>query len=92
MTPILLPVARSVGVDPVHFGIVMMTVVTFGVMTPPVGVALYTTSTILECSPEETVRESLSFYTVIIVVIAVLVLFPSVSLVVPDWIFGVARY
>ncbi|MDR2390388.1 MAG: TRAP transporter large permease [Planctomycetota bacterium] len=92
MTPILLPVAKSVGVDPVHFGIVMMTVVTFGVMTPPVGVALYTTSTILECSPEETVRESFSFYVAIIVVIAVLVLFPSVSLVVPDWIFGVARY
>ncbi|MDR1535728.1 MAG: TRAP transporter large permease [Planctomycetota bacterium] len=92
MTPILLPVAKSVGVDPVHFGILMMTVVTFGVMTPPVGVALYTTSTIMECPPEETARESLSFYIAIVVVISLLVLFPAISLTVPDWIFGTARY
>ncbi len=92
MTPILLPVIKSVGVDPVHFGIVMMTVVTFGVMTPPVGVALYTASTIMECPPEVTAKESMPFYTAIVVVIALLVLFPSLSLTIPDWIFGVARY
>ena len=92
MTPILLPVIMSVGVDPVHFGIVMMTTVTFGVMTPPVGVALYTTSTIMGCPPEETTKESLPFYAAILLVIAILVLFPSFSLVVPNWIFGVARY
>ncbi|MDR1533719.1 MAG: TRAP transporter large permease [Planctomycetota bacterium] len=92
MTPILLPVAKSVGVDPVHFGLIMMTTVTFGVMTPPVGVALYTTSTILECPPEVTARESMPFYLAVLTVIAVLMLFPSISLTVPNWIFGVARY
>ena len=92
ITPILLPVAKSVGVDPVHFGIIMMTVVTFGVMTPPVGVALYTTSTIMECPPEETARESLPFYAAIVMVIAALTLLPSLSLAVPNWIFGIARY
>lgn len=39
MTPILLPVVQSVGVEPVHFGVLMMTVVTGGIMTPPVGIA-----------------------------------------------------
>lgn len=92
MTPILLPVVQSVGVDPVHFGIVMMTTVTFGVMTPPVGVALYTVSTILECPPEETTKQSLPFYLAIVCVIALLVAFPSVSLFVPNLIFGVATY
>ncbi|MCC8189651.1 MAG: TRAP transporter large permease [Planctomycetes bacterium] len=92
MTPILLPVVKSVNIDPVHFGIIMMTVVTFGVMTPPVGVALYTTSTIMECPPEVTTKESAPFYFAILTVVLVLVFFPAVSLAIPDWIFGVARY
>ena len=88
LTPILLPVVQNVGVDPVHFGIVMMTVVTMGVMTPPVGVALYTTSMIMECPPEETAKESVPFFIAILTVVALLVLFPSLSLCVPNWIFG----
>ena len=42
LTSILLPVMQNVGVDPVVFGMIMMTCVTFGVMTPPVGTGLYT--------------------------------------------------
>ena len=49
LTPILLPVMVKVGVDPVVFGMIMMTCVTFGVMTPPVGTALYTVSDIMGC-------------------------------------------
>ena len=88
LTPILLPVVKQVGIDPVHFGIVMMTVVTMGVMTPPVGVALYTTSMIMECTPEETAKESVPFFVAILSVVTLLVLFPWLSLCVPNWIFG----
>lgn len=42
LTPIFLPMMKKVGVDPVHFGVLMATIVTMGVMTPPVGSALYT--------------------------------------------------
>ena len=55
LTPILLPVMQNVGVDPVVFGMIMMTCVTFGVMTPPVGTGLYTVSDIMGCSIQETV-------------------------------------
>ena len=92
LTPILLPVVKQVGVDPVHFGIVMMTVVTMGVMTPPVGVALYTTSMIMGCPPEETAKESVPFFIAILLVVALLIMIPWLSLCVPNWIFGVARY
>lgn len=92
MTPILLPVVKTVGINDVHFGIIMMTVVTFGVMTPPVGVALYTASTIMECPPEEAAKEAFPFYAAIVLVISLLVLFPSISLFVPDLIFGKAMY
>lgn len=90
LTPILLPVVTSLGVDPVHFGIIMMTVTTMGVMTPPVGIALYTTSTIMECSPEETTRESAPFFVAILIVVAIITLVPQVTLFIPNLIFGVA--
>lgn len=90
LTPILLPVVTSLGVDPVHFGIVMMTVTTMGIMTPPVGIALYTTSSIMECTPEETVKESGPFFIAIFTTVAIITLFPQVSLFVPNLIFGPA--
>lgn len=88
LTPILLPVVTSIGVDPVHFGLVMMTVVTMGIMTPPVGIALYTTSTILGCKPEETARESLPFIIATLVVVTLMVLFPQLILFLPNLVFG----
>jgi len=90
LTPILLPVVTSLGIDPVHFGIIMMTVTTMGVMTPPVGIALYTTSTIMECSPEETAKESVPFFIAIFATIAIVTLIPQVTLFVPNLIFGPA--
>ncbi|MEI6738477.1 MAG: SLC13 family permease, partial [Pseudomonadota bacterium] len=49
LTPILVPVILKVGIDPVHFGLVMMTCVTLGGMTPPVGVAMFAVCGILKC-------------------------------------------
>jgi tripartite ATP-independent transporter DctM subunit len=90
LTPILLPVMRSVGVDEVVFGMIMMTVVTFGVMTPPVGTALYATSDIMGCSIEETVRYGWPFYVAVLAVVAFMIFFPQAVLVLPNLVYGVA--
>ena len=89
MTPILLPVVVRLGVDPVQFGLIMMTVTTMGIMTPPVGIALFTTSSILGCTPEETAKESLPFTMAIIAVVLICVFFRDVVLFIPNMIFGV---
>jgi TRAP-type C4-dicarboxylate transport system permease large subunit len=62
-TSILLPMIDQVGVDPVHFGLVMMLMVTLGLVTPPVGVstAVLPRTTIRGCSPGRTGRISPSF-------------------------------
>jgi tripartite ATP-independent transporter DctM subunit len=91
MTPILLPVIIRPGVDPVQFGLIMMTVTTMGIMTPPVGIALYTTSTIMGCKPEDTVKESIPFIVATLAVVIVMVFFKDLVLFVPNLIFGV-RY
>ncbi len=90
LTPILLPVMRSVGVDEVVFGMIMMTCVTFGVMTPPVGTALYTVSDIMECPIEETVKYGWPFYLAVFAVVAIMVFFPDVVLYLPNLVYGVA--
>lgn len=87
MTPILLPVVQSIGVNPVHFGVLMMTVVTGGIMTPPVGIALYTTSEIMECKPEETARDAIPFYIAILAVVCIVAFIPPVTMFLPDLLF-----
>ncbi len=88
LTPILLPVMQSIGVDPVVFGMIMMTTVTFGVMTPPVGVALYATSDIMGCSIADTFKDGWMFYASVVLVIAFMVLFPDAVLWLPNLVYG----
>ena len=88
LTPILLPVMKSVGVDPVVFGMIMMTCVTFGVMTPPVGTALYTTSDIMGCSVEETVKYGYPFYIAVLLVVVFMVFFQDAVLFLPNLVYG----
>lgn len=88
LTPILLPVMRSIGVNEVVFGMIMMTTVTFGVMTPPVGTALYAVSDIMECPIEETFKKGWPFYLAIVCVILFMIFFPQAVLFLPNLVYG----
>ncbi|MDR1219803.1 MAG: TRAP transporter large permease subunit [Treponema sp.] len=88
LTPIFLPMVKSVGIDPVHFGVLMATVVTLGVMTPPVGSALYTVCGIINCPVEDYTKESLPFLAAVMLELAILVFLPDVVLWIPNMIFG----
>ena len=88
LTPIFLPIINGLGFDPVHFGILFMIIVTMGGMTPPVGVAMYTTCSILGCSIGEYTRESLIFIGAIIILLVILVFFPQIVLFLPNMVFG----
>ena len=89
LTPILKPVMESVGVDPVVFGMIMMTCVTFGVMTPPVGTGLYTTADIMGCSIGDVVKDGWPFYLAVMLVVVVMVFFPDAVLFLPNLVYGV---
>ena len=78
-----------IGVDPVVFGMIMMTCVTFGVMTPPVGTGLYTTADIMECSIGDVVKDGWPFYLAVILVVAIMVFFPDAVLFLPNLVYGV---
>ncbi|AWE07248.1 C4-dicarboxylate ABC transporter [Lysinibacillus sp. 2017] len=84
LTPIFLPVVQQVGIDPVHFGILMMTIVTFGGMTPPVGVTMYTTTSIMKVPLEDYIKESIPFILGVFLLVLILTFFPSLVMFLPD--------
>ncbi len=87
-TAILLPLVSEVGIDPVHFGLVFMLVIVLGLVTPPVGVSMYTVCSILDCPLEKYTRESIPFIIAILCVDLLLVFFPQIVLFLPNLIFG----
>lgn len=88
LTPIFLPVVQKLGIDPVHFGICMMTIVTMGCMTPPVGTAIYVVCGIHECSIADYVKESIPFFLAVLMEVVVLVFFPQLVMFLPNLIYG----
>lgn len=88
LTPIFVPIVQSVGIDPVHFGILMMSIVTLGGMTPPVGVAMFAVCSLMDVKVEEYTVEALPFVGTIITVIILLLFLPDVVLFLPRLAFG----
>lgn len=88
LTPIFLPIVQGVGVDPVHFGVLMMIIVTMGGMTPPVGVAMFTACSILDCPTKDYIKESLPFLLAIFFLLVVLVIFPDLVLFLPNMVYN----
>ncbi len=87
-TPLVLPVLQDMGVDPVHFGIIMMTIVTMGCMTPPVGTACYSVCDIMGCSIADYVKHSIPFFIAVIGLTMLMVFIPGLILFLPNMIYG----
>jgi len=87
-TPIVLPILIPMGVDPVHFGIIMMTMVTMGVFTPPVGTGIYIVCSIMDCPVEEYMKESVPFFVALIGLTIVFIFIPDIILWLPNLVFG----
>lgn len=85
LTPVLLPVTNSLGIDPVHFGMIMMVNLGIGLITPPVGSVLFVASAVSKQKIETVVRAMLPFYAMLLVVLAMVTYIPAISL----WLPGV---
>lgn len=88
MTSILVPIMTQIGVDLVYFGLIMVVTCAIGLLTPPVGVAMYSVCSILECSVGEYIQESWPFLFSLVLLIILLVLFPPLVLFIPNLIFN----
>ncbi|MCP4384944.1 MAG: TRAP transporter large permease [Hyphomicrobiales bacterium] len=83
LTPLLAPLAIGVGIDPVHFGIVMVVNLTIAGVTPPVGTLIYTTTGIVGVRVDQFVKESLPMLLALFIVLLLVTLVPAISLTLP---------
>lgn len=84
LTPILLPVVTSLGVDPVHFGILLILNLAIGLCTPPVGSALFVGCAVGKVSIEKVTKAMLPFYAVMITVLILITFVPQIVMFVPN--------
>lgn len=82
-TPIMLPIAESVGMDPVHFGMVLIMAMCIGTMTPPVGSVLFVATGITGVSIERVVPRLLPFFAALIALLFLIAYVPALSLWLP---------
>lgn len=87
LVPILLPVARQLGIDPVHFGIILIANLGIGFVTPPVGNVLFVACSIGQVSISSVLLYLLPFIGVMILALGLITFLPGISLIVPR-LFG----
>ena len=80
VTPIFLPVVQTIGIDPVHFGIIMMLALGIGTITPPVGTVLFVGAAVGKIRVEDTVKTMWPFYMALIICLLVITYVPAISL------------
>jgi tripartite ATP-independent transporter DctM subunit len=88
LTPILLPVMRALGVDPVHFGIVFIVAATIGNFTPPVGAAMYAVCSIMGVRMGDYTRESVPLFIAVVLATLAMIFVPGLVLLLPNLLFG----
>ncbi|MFH1806400.1 MAG: TRAP transporter large permease [Pseudomonadota bacterium] len=88
LTPILVPVILQFGIDPVHFGVLMVFTLIIGGATPPVGILMFIAQDIAKISHGQMVRAMVPFYIPLFIAVVLLAAFPQITLFLPNLVFG----
>ncbi len=88
VTPVVVPAAQAMGVDLVHFGMVMIVNLCIGLIHPPVGMALFVVARTAEVPVHKVAWEALPYVWALLVVLVVLILFPQLTLFLPNLVYG----
>lgn len=87
LVPVLLPLAIGVGVDPVHFGVIMVLNLMIGLLTPPVGMVLYILSRVSNVSFERCMRGTMPFLIPLLISLLLVTFIPEISMWLPTLIY-----
>ena len=88
LAPILLPVAQAIGINPIHFGLIMVVTLTFGGCTPPVGSMLFVVNSITKMGFARLTKAMLPLYIPLIAAILLITFVPQLSLFLPNLVMG----
>ncbi|MGG3572971.1 TRAP transporter large permease [Bacillus gobiensis] len=87
-TPIFLPIVTEFGIDPVHFGIILILNLCIGNITPPVGGPLFVGCSIANVEMEDVIKPLMPYYLALVVVLLIVTYFPQLSMLLPDLILS----
>jgi tripartite ATP-independent transporter DctM subunit len=87
LVPVLLPVANTVGIDPVHLGIIVILNLMLGLLTPPVGMVLYVLSRVSGVRFEDCVKATAPFLIPLLIVLFLLAFIPQLSMALPTLLY-----
>lgn len=88
LVPVLHPIALQMGMDPVHFGLMMVFNLMIGMITPPFGVGLFIVSAIADVPIDRLARASVPFFIALVMALILIAYIPSISLFLPNLLFG----
>ena len=88
LVPVFMPIIAKLGIDPVHFGLVMILNLMIGLLTPPVGMVLFVLQKVARVSFEATVAAVLPWLGPLLVTLALITYFPQIVLWLPDLLYG----
>ena len=86
--PVLVPAMASLGIDPVHFGLVMVVNLLIGTLTPPFGILIFVMMEVAKVNYGALLKALIPFYLPLVLFLAVLTYWPELSLTLPNWVFG----
>jgi len=87
-TPLIAPLLPKFGIDPIHFGVMMVLNLMIGQLTPPFGIVLYVVARVGNIEFDRLVKACIPFYIPIFVVLLLIIFFPSIVTYLPDLVFG----
>jgi len=88
LAPLLIPVVSKLGVNLVHFGLIIIVNIMIGGLTPPFGSMMFTVCSIVDCQIPEFVKECIPFIIALLVALLIVTYFPGLTLFVPNLVFG----
>jgi len=88
LVPVFSPLIHAAGIDPVHFGVVIILTLMIGLIHPPVGIVMFVIMSITGITVEEFTREVLPFLLALFVVVLLLICLPPLVLFVPNLVMG----
>jgi C4-dicarboxylate transporter DctM subunit len=88
LVPLVAPLLAPLGIDPLHFAVIMVVNLEIGLLTPPIGLNIFVLSNIGNCSTADVIRGLIPFLGVMLVLLLIVTLFPALSTWLPNYVYG----
>lgn len=87
LSPVVFPVIRAFGIDPVYFGVLMVYALIIGVITPPFGICLFVVSGVAKLPVSAVTKEAVRYLPMMILLCIIMILFPNIVTFLPNLLF-----